>query len=157
MAWRRSTAGTLLASGGSLETCQKETFFEFHSALRSVNGVRLRTSRRSKLPWLETGALSCRVTPAPQVSGIFALASAGNKNSPGAMRRMTLERCGNGRLPSNVRSPALAAAYSRELLPFQIARGPAWNHKSPFRRAERDRGSLPFRESPLRTGGLWQT
>src|SRR5436853_7844129 len=91
-AWRRSTAAAGVASECSLETCQKGTLFEFHSAVTWVNGLRLCTSRRSKRPWLETGVLNFTVTPGTQHGGIFAAARDESKNNPNATRGTIVKR-----------------------------------------------------------------
>ena len=137
--------------------CQNGTFLEFHSAATSANGLRLRTSRSSRLPWLEEGALNFRVTPGPQVCGILSLASRGNDNKPDAKHRTPFRTRRTGNVRSNFRLPALAAACSHELPLSRNERGPAWNHKLLFPKAKTDRGFSLFRGFPSRRGGPWRT
>src|SRR5215472_5544051 len=86
-------------------TCQNGTFLEFHSAVTSANGLLLRTSRRSKLPWLEEGALNFNMTPGPHVCRTPALASGGRGNKPVARQSTLFNRGRTGSPWRNSGSP----------------------------------------------------
>src|SRR5712692_8692833 len=98
-------------------------FLPFHSADKSDIGMRLRTSSKSRLPWLDSGALSFRVTPAPQVSGIFAPARAGKESNPRRIHNQRLSRSRMQCLARKLRLPAAGAAWPRAAPLFQIVPG----------------------------------